>query len=348
MEVYAPQYYVNFRCLAGDCPHTCCAGWEVPIDPDTAALYRSLPGSLGEELRALLTAGQDGEASFPLRGNYCPFLDSDRLCRIHKQLGQEATGVICRTHPRFSYDYGSLREEGLCASCCEAARMILEEDPVLTLRQDDVPAQEAPPLLSPLLLARKTAFALLATQEASLSQRLQALLLFANEVQVLLDEEQLEALPQLCRIYEENFPLLSVEALPSPSRIMEGCLTLLAGLEILHPQWRELLTAGLKHLAAGAPASPPPSGQGKRAATYFLYRHWLRGVWDGDVLSWAQFAVLGVVVSALLAPFQEEGFPGVLRLFCEELEHNEANLSALQDAFWDQFSLAEFLSIAGS
>ena len=29
MEIRYPEYYKQFRCLAGECPDTCCVGWEI-------------------------------------------------------------------------------------------------------------------------------------------------------------------------------------------------------------------------------------------------------------------------------------------------------------------------------
>lgn len=341
MELHAPQYYASFRCLAGECPHTCCAaGWEIPVDPGTAKLYEILPDALGEQVRDFLELDPEGEPCFPLRGGACPFLSGEGLCRIHIGHGEKATPLICRTHPRFSYDYGPLREQGLCGSCPEAARLILSGDMELTVRQEDGTGEETPPLLSPLLAARKTALQLVSA-ETSLAQNLQALLLFANEVQVLLDEGQVEAVPRLCALYEENFPLLSGVSLPGREEVLGRCLDILEGLAILQPQWMDLLAA-----ARGRSPVPPPDRMGERCAAYFLYRHWLRGVWDADVLSWAEFAVLGTAASALLAPLQAEGFPEAFRLLCQELEHSEDNMAALQDALWDSLSLPDLLSIA--
>ena len=31
MLVRIPDYFDQFACLAGDCPHSCCIGWEVVI-----------------------------------------------------------------------------------------------------------------------------------------------------------------------------------------------------------------------------------------------------------------------------------------------------------------------------
>ncbi len=347
METHAPRYYASFRCLAGACPHTCCAaGWEVPVDSASAARYAALPGLLGKQVRAFLEMDPEGEPCLPLRGGVCPFLNREGLCHIHIELGGESTPLICRTHPRFSYNYGSLRERGLCGSCPEAARLILGGDMELTTSLEDGPEEDTPPLLSSLLQARTTALGLLSAEETTLPQRFQALLLFANEVQVLLDEEQAEAIPPLCEFYREEFPFLSLDpdSLPPRQEVLEKCLSILEGLAILRPRWKTLLAAGKACLDH---PTPPPSGLGERAAAYFLYRHWLRGVWDGDVLTWAEFAVLGTVVTALLAPQEKEGFSEVFRQFCLELEHSEANMTAIQDALWDVLSLPDLLSIAG-
>lgn len=346
MTVHTPQYYSDFRCLAGECPHTCCQGWEIPIDPTTAQYYESLPGPMGERLRALLTRDGAGEAAFRLQGGLCPFLNGEGLCEIHIQLGEERTGEICRTHPRFSYDYGPLTEKGLCGSCPETARLILSTDMTLLVSEEKGTGEASPDLLEPLLMARKTAFSLLRREGVSLGERLQALLLFANEVQVLLEEDREEELPKLCQIYGEEFPLLDPAVLPDRGEVLLRCLEILEDCEILNREWRDLLTRGREE-ACAFPQSPLPELQARRAGDYFLYRHWLRAVWDGDLVSWAEFAVLGVAVTVLLAGFWEGGFPGVFRLFCEELEHNAENLDRLQTAFQEELTLAQLLAVAG-
>ena len=56
MLTRVPDYYEAFHCLAGACPHTCCEKWEVVIDPETARRYGTVPGPLGERLRAAMAA----------------------------------------------------------------------------------------------------------------------------------------------------------------------------------------------------------------------------------------------------------------------------------------------------
>ena len=36
MKLYAPGYYKRFACIASKCRHSCCVGWEIDIDPETA------------------------------------------------------------------------------------------------------------------------------------------------------------------------------------------------------------------------------------------------------------------------------------------------------------------------
>ena len=44
MKLIKPTYFDTFRCIAGDCPDSCCKEWDVLVDDDKAALYRSHPG----------------------------------------------------------------------------------------------------------------------------------------------------------------------------------------------------------------------------------------------------------------------------------------------------------------
>ena len=51
MKLIAPDYYKDFKCIAGNCRHSCCIGWEIDIDPDSLRRFQSVPGALGERLR---------------------------------------------------------------------------------------------------------------------------------------------------------------------------------------------------------------------------------------------------------------------------------------------------------
>ena len=116
--------FASFRCIAGACPDTCCAGWEVDLDEDTLRRYHQLPGALGNEIRSAICQ-EDDYTFFRLKNGQCPFLNKEKLCRLILALGEDSLSVTCREHPRFWEEYGNTRETCLSISCPEAARLLL-------------------------------------------------------------------------------------------------------------------------------------------------------------------------------------------------------------------------------
>ena len=39
MRYLKPDFYDEFSCLAGACPKTCCAGWQIVIDETSLDKY---------------------------------------------------------------------------------------------------------------------------------------------------------------------------------------------------------------------------------------------------------------------------------------------------------------------
>jgi len=124
-EVF-PNYYKKFKCIAGECKHSCCIGWEIDIDEDTMEIYNSLEGEFAEKIRRNI------KGSFPhfiLKENgHCPFLNENGLCDIILKFGDGAICDICYLHPRFSNFYENFTETGLGLCCEEAVRIILTEN----------------------------------------------------------------------------------------------------------------------------------------------------------------------------------------------------------------------------
>ena len=101
MELTAPVYYKDFRCLADRCRDNCCrTGWEIDVDDETVSYYKSLPLPLRDEILAGLAANEEGVYTIcPVNGQ-CPFLTESGLCSLVIQLGEEHIGDICTLHPR--------------------------------------------------------------------------------------------------------------------------------------------------------------------------------------------------------------------------------------------------------
>jgi len=331
MLIRVPDYYERFHCLAGACPHTCCEKWEVVIDEETACRYLDVPGPLGDKLRAVLQADEEGAFCFPLNGGRCPFLDGENLCEIHRELGEDATSVTCREHPRFLEDYGPFREITLSASCPAANALLLGTEAPLTFREYETaePEEEGDEWLAVLLPLRERMLDMLADRSVPLHRRLRDVLLLAREAQLALEEEREGDLPTLAETWQAP---QACRAAGEGPLVPQG-LRFLETLEILDRDWPELLRRA-------ETAAPLPQSEAllERIAVYFAFRYLLKTVNDGDLLSRAQLVAFAVLAVERLAAVC--GLPEALRRFSCEIEHSSENLEALLRAFWTEEALS--------
>lgn len=66
-----PDDYTAFRCLAGACPQTCCAAWEIVVDPDAQDAYLRLQHPLAAKLRRVLRVDSEGDTYFAQTDGRC-------------------------------------------------------------------------------------------------------------------------------------------------------------------------------------------------------------------------------------------------------------------------------------
>ena len=139
MKTYAPNYYKKFHCIAGECRHSCCIGWDVYLDDETLEKYETLGGEIGKRVRAHLCEKEDGTCFEMCEDGRCPMLNEQGLCDIILEKGEDLISEICTEHPRFYNFFSDRAEVGLGLSCEEAARIILSqtENFSLILLDDD-------------------------------------------------------------------------------------------------------------------------------------------------------------------------------------------------------------------
>ena len=123
MENIYPDYYRRFHCVGGECPDSCCIGWEIEIDDEAMEKYKSAEGELGRRLRENISDG-----CFVLNGERCPFLNEKNLCDIIRDGGEDMLCTVCTEFPRFTQKIDKATERGLGLACPEAARIILSAD----------------------------------------------------------------------------------------------------------------------------------------------------------------------------------------------------------------------------
>lgn len=169
-----PNYYQQFKCKADKCRHTCCAGWEIDIDPDTLDLYQSMGGPLGKELHDNILS--DGNtASFNLVGKEerCPFLNDNNLCRLILERGdEELLCDICHEHPRFYNYHDNMIEKGLGLACEEAARIVLGAREEFTLIPSFPDTDEVPQYTETAYIQRDEDIKIMTDRSLPLSSRI--------------------------------------------------------------------------------------------------------------------------------------------------------------------------------
>lgn len=311
MNITKPAYYDSFRCLASSCPDSCCKEWDVDVDEESAARYRSLPGPLGNRLRETLAETEYGTQMMAEHGR-CPMWRADGLCRIQAELGEDWLCQVCREFPRLRHDYGDFMELGLELSCPEAARLILTGKPEEPISLE-APGGEAPEYdrADMEILKSSRAWVLTVLKNVPIAQALILLLFYGAQTQGALDGGAAVKLdiPAALQTGEK------MAQLPE----MEEFFTFFEGLEILTPRWAALLK---QHRIQPL---PPQTGA---FARYLVERYWLQAISDLDLMGRVKF----IVISCLLVGSLPGDYTENAQLYSKEIENDADNVDALLDA----------------
>jgi len=314
MECFKPEYYDSFHCIAAACPDSCCKEWEVDIDPQTAAYYRTLTGPLGERLQQVLRT-TDEDTVMVIENGRCPMWKQDGLCRIHAELGHDALCAVCREFPRLTHDYGDFVELGLELSCPEAARLILTSS-VGVKSTTQLPGGNAPEYdtdaMATLRRSRQEALAFLRNTAYSVPEMLAILLLYGHGVQSELDGGGRAVLDPEQALAEAHKWAKSGD--------MNAVFAFFRGLEILTPQWEARLQQ--------TPVQTQWTDTFRNLAGYFIDRYWLQAVSDYDLISRVKLAVIACLLIHTLGGDTVE----TSQLFSKEIENDPDNVDAILDA----------------
>ena len=312
MKLIKPSYFDAFYCIASACPDSCCKEWDVAVDAEKAALYRSLPDALGDRLRQVLKE-EDGQTYMIIEEGRCPMWRADGLCRIQAEVGEDALCKTCREFPRLTHDYGDFVEMGLELSCPEAARLILSApDPAVI--EESVPGGEEPEYdteaMEVLLRTREVIRRILADESYSVPQTLALALMYGYQAQGELDGEA-------------EMPFDSGAALESAmqfavSRDTQPILEFFQELEILTGEWKARLER---------PEPGPWMPEHRILARYFVDRYWLQAVSDYDLVGRVKL----MVVSCLMVKILGGDMIGTAQLYSKEIENSIDNLEAVLD-----------------
>ena len=313
MLITKPDYFDQFRCIAGDCPDSCCKEWDVQVDAASAEFYRNLTGALGDRLREVLRE-EDGETVMTITDGRCPMWRTDGLCRIQAELGESALCKTCREFPRLTHDYGDFTELQLELSCPEAARFILTQGRPVTTAQNVPGGEEAEydeEAMAVLKATREAALDILFDTFRPVPEALALTLLYGYQAQSQLDGE--EAAP-----FDTNCALTSAREFLRSGDIREIADFFLT-LELLTGEWEALLQT---------PSPAPWTDQHRALAGYLIQRYWLQAVADYDLYCRVKF----IITACLLVKNLGGDILRTAQLFSKEIENNIDNVEAILDA----------------
>ena len=317
MKIVKPSYFDTFRCIAGACPDSCCKEWDVLVDENKAAFYRTLPGDLGDRLRQVLK-DEDGETYMTIENRRCPMWREDGLCRIQAELGEEALCKTCRDFPRLTHDYGDFIEYGLELSCPEAARIILNAPSPVFVTQEVSGGEQGEydaADMEILLRTRETARKILSDSTRPVGETLELLRIYSHHAQAELNG--CEIMP-----FENEDSLLDYSRKNAKNGDYQEIMNFFKGLEILTPEWATRLEA------------PSPTDWEPRHLTlarYFVDRYWLQAISDFDLVSRVKLAV----ISCLMVKFLGGNLIETAQIYSKEIENSIENVEAILDAAYE-------------
>lgn len=335
MHYTAPHYYRKFHCVGGSCPDTCCAGWQIQIDPASLKKYRHMPGPIGSRLKNEVDWKRQCFRRYEGR---CAFLNEENLCDLYLEAGgREAFCRTCRRYPRHMEEYEGLRELSLSLSCPAAAEIILGCRESVRFLQGCRPARQKPDpdfdflLFTKLMDARDLMISILQDRSQPIALRLSACLALASDLEQRIDREALFAVDELLGRWSSPHLFDRLQAklnrlLPPERRRELGEETLkhlfdcLLKLESLRPDWKPFLrrcrekrfkaTPGNKHESKKVPfcseETAGANGQNfsnvfsdvmtEQIMVYFVYTYFCGAVYRGSALGKIKFSLAGTIL----------------------------------------------------
>ena len=380
MKIRVPEYFKDFKCIASKCEDTCCAGWGIVIDDATYARYKNVQGEFGDRLRSEIVH-EAGENIFVLKGNNCPFLNEEKTCDIYINIGEENLCYTCQQYPRYTEEFGSLREVGISLSCPEAARIMLNnskkvefelsENNEVVSSYNDINAQ----LFIELLQSRKIVMDIIQDRTIDLRKRAALALLFVDEIQEKIDESEIKEIKSVREKYLDKGFLEELINELEENRDNEG-----AKYDDMHEYFK--VFKDLKHITPDDPLGLNDAlryfwqtdedeelyiikhrqfeeyyndklYKFENILVYFVFRYFMKAVFDYDVLAKIKTALVSYMVIRELAvvryiennEFTDEDMVDIAHTYSKDIEHLEENIEALAELFEtnDVFDIEEMV-----
>lgn len=140
ITIVEPIFSTEFQCVGSACRDHCCKGWEIFLDKTTVNRYLKSPQIEIRNIASenIITTKKSfqrwGKMKLTSSGN-CAFMDEDKLCKVHKNMGASALSQTCATYPRAQNIHKFEVSKSLSLSCPEATKQLLTRPDAMMLNQ---------------------------------------------------------------------------------------------------------------------------------------------------------------------------------------------------------------------
>lgn len=308
-----PDYYEKFSCIGGECRNNCCkGGWDIEVDDDALERFSRIKGSFGERVRNAVNE----ENCFKHINGHCPLLSDDGWCEMVRH-GEDLC-IICDEYPRFTEYWEDYCERGISVSCEAAADIILNNNSKMRLAGKSEMCGE--PIFTLIYKARSRVFEILQNRDIDIFARMSLALDYTAELQEQINIDDYATEPDFEPVDRREDHIS-----------MAAYIDFIKDLEILNPSWSDILKK-VYCREKNAPAHTVDELMAEQLIVYFVFRYYLKGAFDCDVLSKMKLAIVSVMT--IIAMENALGdFAECARLYSIEIEHDEDNLEAIYDEF---------------
>lgn len=375
MQYIIPHYYKKFACVGGNCLDTCCAGWQIMIDPAALKKYRRVKGVLGNRLHNEIDWKEGAFRQYQKR---CAFLNEENLCDLYIEGGgSKMFCKTCRMYPRHIEEFEGLREVSLSLSCPEAANLILGcQEPVRFLKAEDQKQEETDEELDFFLFTkledtRTLMFQILQNRKYPIRLRTAIVLALAHDLQERIDRNALFEVDALLERYQGRRvwtwfqeKLDGLQAEPRLEKEVLGNLfVILNHLEVLRDNWKSYVKEGKNRLMESEISIEQRNDFGsvftetmmEQLMVYFVYTYFCGAVYDGQAYGKLKFAVAGGILIRELANahFLKHGnlefgdITEAARRYAREVEHSDFNKCKMEQMLQDEdkFGLEKLFAV---
>ena len=363
-----PDYYDQFQCVAGKCPATCCAGWQIVIDEDSLEKYEQEQGAFCNRLRNSIDWE---EGIFYQYGQRCAFLNEENLCDLQAELGESALCDTCRKYPRHEEEFEGLREYSLSLSCPKAAEMMLTNPEKVRFIQWETDEEDDFEDFDYLMFtqledAREVMFSIIQNRDIDFRIRMMKIKEFGLELQQCIDENRFFDVDEVTERYdrwskngwrEENVEIL-LSDFGDPERKKRE-FSVFYQMEHLNKNWTVRLDNTFHMLfdrgnneyikqyhdfqnAYGYDSANKREWErlGEQLLMFFIHTYFCGAVYDDRIYSKTALAVFSVqwIQEFFMAQWlQQNGQAGMEEFletswsYAREVEHSDPNLELLED-----------------